>query len=249
MARLRWGAPGERVYEAGVDYGVLYIDEADGVAWNGLVSVSESPSGGDTTPYYYDGIKYLTTVANEEFQATLEAYTYPDEFAECDGTSAIVNGLYVTQQERKSFGLAYRTKIGNDTEGIDYGYKIHLVYNVIAEPSNRDNNSMTESIEPFNFSWQLSTTPQLLDGYRPASHFIIDSRETPEFVLQTLENLLYGTEVTAPRLPPILELLFIFDSYNSSVYDAGKPGDPFFNTIDGGTPSSALTSTADGGTP
>lgn len=248
MTRLSWGAPGERTFEAGVDRGVLYVDDT-GVAWNGLVSVSESPSGGDTTPYYLDGIRYLTVVSNEEFEATLEAYTYPNEFAECDGTAAMGNGLFVTQQERKPFSLTYRNKVGNDIDGLDHGYKIHLVYNVVAAASDRSHSSLTETTEPFNFSWHLSATPTLLDGFRPSAHFVIDSRETPEFVLQSIENILYGSAIDDPRLPTIEEVLFIFDNYNASVIDGGKPDSPYFETIDGGTPSSVLTSTVDGGTP
>lgn len=254
MTQLVWNAVGERVFEAGVDRGVLYIDGADGVAWNGLVSVDESPSGGDVTPLYIDGIKYLNEVSAEEFEATIEAYTYPEEFAQCDGTLPVMNGLFATQQPKKSFGLSYRSKVGNDIDGLDHAYKIHVVYNATASPSDRQHHTQTETIEPSNFSWKIVTKPPRFTGYKPTAHFVIDSRETPSALLQQITDILYGTSSAAPRLPSIVELLFIFENYQASVFDEGNIIDPnaqeFFTTFDAGyPPSTPQTSFIDGGTP
>jgi hypothetical protein len=233
----------------GVDQGVLYVGTAEGVPWNGLVSVSEAPTGGDATPYYVDGIKYLNRLAGEEFEATLEAYTYPNEFATCDGTSPYKNGLFVTQQKRKPFGLSYRTKIGNDVDGADHAYKIHLIYNALASPSPRSNDTITDSVDPFNFSWKLTTTPPAIAGRKPTSHFMIDTRETPFEVLTRIEEILYGSDDEASRLPTIPELVYIFESYNASTFDAGTVLEPYYATFDGGPPVSNQTSTVDGGAP
>lgn len=249
MPRIAWNAVGERTFEAGVDRGVLYIKDVDGVPWNGLISVSESPSGGEITPYYFDGIKYLNHVASEEFEATIEAYTYPEEFAQCDGTRPVKNGLFATQQPKKSFGLAYRTKIGNDVKGVDHAYKIHLVYNATAAPSDRDNNTITDSVEPFNFSWAIVTKPPTFVGYRPTAHFVIDSREVPLGLMQEIEDILYGSDDTAPRLLSVPELLFRFEEYDPSVFDAGVVGDEYFIEFDGGYIPEAQTSTIDAGGP
>lgn len=250
MTRLVWNAVGERFFEAGVDRGVLYIEGAEGVPWNGLVSVSESPSGGDITPYYVDGIRYINYCSLEEFEATIEAYTYPDEFAQCEGTVPIKYGLFATQQPKKSFGLAYRTKIGNDVDGIDHGYKIHLVYNAMVEPTPRANKTLTESIEPDNFSWHIVTKPPSFVGYKPTAHFVIDSREVPSDLIIRIENILYGSVVDSPRLPSVLELISIFDDYETSVFDAGHLTEPYFSTFDRGSlPDAIQTSTIDGGSP
>jgi hypothetical protein len=174
MTRLNWDVVGERTFETGVDRGVLYVDGSDGVPWNGLISVSESPSGADLSEYYIDGIKYLQLLAGEEFTATIDAFTYPDEFASCDGTRSVGNGLFVTQQPRKGFSLSYRSQVGNDVDGISHGYKIHVVYNALAAPSARQRNSLSDSIAPLNFSWQISTKPPRFAGYKPTAHLVID---------------------------------------------------------------------------
>lgn len=249
MTRLTWGAVGERFFEAGVDRGVLFVGDAEGVPWNGLVSVNEAPSGGDVTPSYIDGIRYLNQVSAEEFAATIEAYTYPDEFEQCDGTVPVKNGLFGTQQKRKPFSLSYRTKIGNDVDGIKHGYKIHLIYNATAAPTPRSNKSVGDTIEPDNFSWALSTIPELFRGRRPTSHFVIDSRDTPQGLLIQIEDVLYGTDVEASRLPSVPELIYIFESYNASFFDAGIVGEPYYGTFDAGGPDTVYTSTVDGGAP
>jgi hypothetical protein len=234
MARLMWNAIGERIFEAGIDRGVLYVEEGEGVPWNGLISVTESPSGGEVTPHYIDGIKYLDEVGNEEFEATIEAYTYPKEFASCDGTVLIENGLFATKQPKKYFGLSFRTKVGNDVDGVDHGYKVHLVYGATASPTERPNNTMSETIEPYNFSWSIFTKPKFLNGFKPTSHFVIDSREAPELSLSRLEDILYGTEDTPPRMPEIYELYVLFSDYHQNVWDAGTITDAYLATIDAG---------------
>lgn len=248
MTRIKWGSVGERVFEAGCDRGVLYVDGADGVPWNGLISVSESSSGGDLAEYYIDGIKYLQLLAAEEFVATIEAFTYPDEFAACDGTRPVGNGLFMTQQPRRQFGLAYRTKIGNDVKGVDLGYKIHLVYNALAAPTSRPNNTMTDSVEPFNFSWSLTTKPPSFAGYKPTAHMVIDSRDTPSELLAQIEDILYGG-VGSARLPSVVELIFMFNSYQSSSFDAGYLTEDYFNGFDAGHVTDPQTDLISGGTP
>lgn len=249
MAKLKWGAAGQRFFEAGVDRGVLYVEGKPGVPWNGLVSVNEKASGGEPKGYYLDGLKYLNKSEPEEFEASVSAYTYPLEFTECDGTKSISNGLYVTQQKRKTFGLAYRSLVGNDTRGEDHGYKIHLVYNALASPSDRGYSTLGDSIDPFNFTWKITTKPAIARGSKPASHFLIDSRETPALVMTQIEDILYGTDTKDPRLPSIPELFFIFNSFNSSVFDAGVVGDPYFSTLDSGVVGTAQTQTVNGGVP
>lgn len=247
MTRLSWGDPGERFFEAGVDRGVLYVDAAEGVPWNGLVSVSEAPVGGETTPFYVDGVKYSNNHTSEEFEATLEAYTYPDEFSECDGTALVANGLFATSQRRKPFGLSYRTNIGNDVDGAEHGYKIHLVYGASASPSPRSNTTMSDSVAPFNFSWKLTTKPPAFLGRRRTAHFVIDSRETPADVLAHIEDVLYGTDDTPPRLPVVPELVYIFESATATEFDAGTFIEPFYATFDAGNFAEPATSTVDGG--
>lgn len=250
MTRLIWGAAGERFYETGVDRGVLYVVDDAGVAWNGLVSVSESPTGGEPKSFYLDGYKYSNRAGTEEFEATIEAYTYPPEFDLCEGVTAIKNGLFVTQQSRQSFGLSYRSKIGNDIDGVDHGYKIHLIYDALAAPTPRVNTTISSSLDAFNFSWKITTKPPSIKDHKSAAHFVIDSRETPPIVLAQIEDVLYGSVDTEPRLPIIPELLYIFSIYNTSIFDAGLPNEPYFSTLDGGRPpSTAQTSTVDGGTP
>lgn len=249
MTRLNWGAAGERFFETGVDHGVLFVGNSPGVPWSGLVSVNEAPSGADVTPYYIDGVKYLNDQASEEFEATIEAYTYPDEFEQCDGTIPVMNGLSGTQQKRKPFGLSYRTKVGNDVEGLKHGYKIHLVYNATAQPSPRTNKSLGDTIEPNNFSWAITTIPAAFKGFRPLSHFVVDSRDTPREVLLRLEEILYGSDTETSRLPVVEELRYVFESYNASVFDAGSPIEPHYGIFDGGVVPELQTSIVDGGAP
>lgn len=249
MTRLMWNVAGERTFQAGIDRGVLYIEGEDGVPWNGLVAVSESPSGGKVTPYYIDGIKYLNHVALEEFEATIEAYTYPEEFAQCDGSKEVHNGLFATHQPKKSFGLAYRTKVGNDVKGVDYAYKIHVVYNAVAAPTDRPNNTMTGTVDPFNFSWSIFTKPPVFTGYRPTAHFVVDSRETPANLVSYLEDILYGSIEQEPRLPSATELMFIFTDYDSLFKDAGTLVEEYFITLDGGYIPEIQDDTVDSGGP
>lgn len=211
MSRLNWGAAGERLYESGIDRGVLYVDPNRGVAWNGLTAVAESPSGGDPRPYYLDGVKYLNVASAEEFEAMLTAYYCPPEFGPCDGVVGIHTGLFATQQPRKSFGLSYRTMVGNDLEGTAYGYKIHLVYNALAAPSSRANSTVTASSEAETFSWAISTLPPAVTGVKRTAHFVIESRSTAPATLSKVENLLYGSNMNEPTLPTPDELIAIFN--------------------------------------
>ena len=210
MTRLAWGSAGERFFESGADRGVLYLPNEEGVAWNGLKSVSESPDGGTPTPYYVDGYKYINVASAEDFKATISAFSAPAEFGICDGTALIHNGLFATQQPRKAFGLSYRTRVGNDIEGVDHGYKIHLVYNALAAPSTRESVSLSNSPTPTSLSWAISTTPPKITGLRPTAHFVIDSRMTPWRLLAKIEDILYGTGSTSPRLPSVDEIMSIF---------------------------------------
>jgi hypothetical protein len=211
MSRLTWDNNGERLYETGVKQGVLYPIQADGkyskgVAWNGLTAVTESPSGAEATALYADDIKYLNLISNEEFGATIEAYTYPDEFAECDGSASLVDGVTLGQQKRKTFGLCYRTSLGNDVDGNDYGYKLHLVYGCLAAPSEKAYATINDSPEAITFSWEVSTTPVSVAGFKPTSQITIDSTKADKAKLTALEDILYGkdgetTEGAGPRLP------------------------------------------------
>lgn len=205
MAVLTWDQVGERFYETGVDHGVLYIPTAgvydSGVAWNGLISVTESPSGAEPSPQYADNIKYLNLLSTEEFGGTIEAYTFPEEFAQCDGTAFPKVGLAVGQQTRKTFGLSYRTKIGNDTDGQDLGYKLHLVYGALAAPSEKAYSTVNDSPEAVTFSWEFTTTPVEVTGLKPTALLTIDSTKVASADLTALEALLYGTELEEPSLP------------------------------------------------
>lgn len=212
MSRLMWNDAGQRFYETGIDRGVLYPNGADGVAWNGLTSVAVHPSGGSARSYYMDGVKYLNIPSSEEYVATIKAYTYPDEFAQCDGTTRVHSGLFITQQARKSFGFSYRTKVGTDLDG-DSGYKIHIVYNALAEPSDKTYNSIGDSIEPIDFSWEITTLPPEMTGYKRSAHLEIDTRSSNPSALLDVENILYGTEENEARLPTLTELIEVFDVY------------------------------------
>lgn len=211
MSRIAWGAPGQRFFEAGADRGVLYLPNVAGVPWNGLKSVNEAPSGGEPRPYYVDGYKYLNLATAEEFKATLSAFGAPFEFGVCDGTVGIHNGLFATQQPRRPFSLSYRTRIGNEQDQ-DLGYKIHCVYNALAAPSTRNNETISNSLTPLDLSWSITTTPPKLTGYRPTAHMVIDSRYTPPRLLTQIEDILYGSDTETARLPEIEELVALFNS-------------------------------------
>lgn len=211
MTRLAWGAPGERYFETGIDRGVLYLPEQPGVAWPGIVTVSEAPTGGDPRPYYIDGRKYLNLATAEEFEAVIGAYSAPAEFGVCDGSVQIHNGLFATQQRRMPFGFCYRTLVGNDVQGADHAYKIHLVYNALAAPSSRTITTMGDQVAVSAFSWKITTLPPPVTGYKRTAHFVIDTRYTDPEVLEAVEDVLYGTDVTSASLPTPDELITIFD--------------------------------------
>lgn len=222
MSKIVWDQTGERFYETGVEKGVLYPYSssayASGVAWNGLTAVTESPSGSEPTALYADNIKYLNLMSNEEFGATIEAYTYPDEFAACDGSASIATGVVIGQQKRSTFGLSYVTKLGNDTDGADYGYKIHLIYGALASPSEKSYATVNDSPEAITFSWEVSTTPVEVPGFKPTASVTIDSTKVKAAELAALEAILYGVNASAdpvvaatePRLPLPAELTTIF---------------------------------------
>lgn len=205
MSKLTWDASGERLYETGVKQGVLYVMDSNsygnGVAWNGLTAITESPSGAESTPLYADDIKYLDLRSTEEFGATIEAYTYPDEFAACDGSASLADGVSIGQQARKMFGLCYRTTVGNDTDGTDHGYKLHLIYGATASPSEKAYETINDSPEAITFSWEITTTPVSVTGFKPTASITIDSTKADPTCLAALEEKLYGGASTEPTLP------------------------------------------------
>ena len=213
MSKLKWDQTGERFYETGVRNGVLYPlgtggTYPKGVAWNGLTAVTESPSGAEATPLYADDIKYLNLMSAEEFGATIEAYTYPDEFAQCDGSAALATGVSIGQQSRKAFGLCYRTTLGNDVDGNDYGYKLHIIYGALAAPSEKAYATINDSPEAITFSWEVTTTPVNVTGFKPTASITIDSTKVDKSKLTSLDEILYGKDApsnggegTDPRLP------------------------------------------------
>ena len=206
MSKLIWDQTGERLYETGVKNGVLYIPTNGvynkGVAWNGLTSVTESPSGAEATALYADDIKYLSLMSTEEFGATVEAYTYPDEFAQCDGSASLAKGASIGQQPRKTFGLSYKTTVGNDVDGNDYGYKLHLIYGALAAPSEKAYSTINDSPEAITFSWEITTTPVNVTGYKPTASITIDSTKADAEKLAALEKVLYGDMYTALSSQP-----------------------------------------------
>lgn len=215
MTKVVWDAVGQRLYETGVKNGVLYPQNSNGlyplgIAWNGLTAVTESPSGAEPNPIYADDIKYLNLISAEEFGATIEAYTYPDEFAECDGSGALAVGVKVGQQKRKAFGLCYRTALGNDIDAVDYAYKLHLIYGAIAAPSEKAYATINDSPEAITFSWEVSTTPVAVTGFKPTASIEIDSSKVDSAKLAALEAILYGTDVADPYLPLPDEVAAIF---------------------------------------
>lgn len=205
MSKLVWDQSGERFYETGVKNGVLYIPTSGvyskGVAWNGLTAVTESPSGAEPTALYADDIKYLSLMSAEEFGATIEAYTYPEEFAECDGSASIAAGVSIGQQARKTFGLSYKTTVGNDVDGNEHGYKLHLIYGCLAAPSEKAYATINDSPEAITFSWEVTTTPVNVTGHKPTACITIDSTKADPTKLAALEAKLYGSETAEPSLP------------------------------------------------
>jgi hypothetical protein len=234
MTKLMWDKTGERFYETGVDRGVLYIPDENGVydngvAWNGLTTVTESPSGAESTKTYADNIPYLNLVSVEEFGATVEAYTYPEEFGQFDGTASPVPGLHVGQQGRRSFGLSYRTRLGNDVVGTELGYKLHLIYNATAAPSEKAYATINDSPEAITFSWELTTIPiSAGDTLKPTAQLTIDSTKVDGTALAALEDLLYGTAGSDPSLPTPEDVIAMFAGTVTEV----TPTTP---TYDGGT--------------
>lgn len=215
MSKLKWDQTGERLYETGVSKGVLYpyTNNAydNGVAWNGLINVSESPEGAEVTPLYADNIKYLNLMSAEEFKATIEAYTYPDEFAACNGEASLKEGVSIGQQSRKLFGLSYQTKIGNDVNS-ELGYKIHLIYGALAAPSEKAYATINDSPEAITFSWEISTTPVEVPGFKPTASLVIDSTKVDPTKLAEFEKKLYGDETTEATLPLPSEVAALFNT-------------------------------------
>lgn len=215
--RLTWDDAGKRFYETGVKQGVLYPQDDNGaypkgVAWNGLTAVTESPEGAEPTPLYADDIKYLNLLSTEEFKATVEAYTYPDEFAECDGSGSLVEGVTIGQQDRKTFGLSYRTSLGNDVKGNEYGYKLHIVYGCLAAPSEKAYATVNDSPEAITFSWEVSTTPVNVTGFKPTASLVLDSVKLGAAKMKAIEDVLYGSSAAEARLPLPDEIKSIIES-------------------------------------
>ena len=219
MSKLVWDKTGERLYETGVKNGVLYVQDETGaypkgVAWNGLTAVTESPSGAEATALWADDMKYLNLLSTEEFGATIEAYTYPDEFAECDGSAVLAKGVKIGQQKRKVFGMAYKTTLGNDIDANDYGYKLHIIYGALAAPTERGYATINDSPEAITFSWEISTTPVNVTGFKPTSYIEINSKTADPTKLAALEAKLFGSENEEAMLPlpdAIAELMKVTD--------------------------------------
>lgn len=211
MSKIIFDNTGEKIYETGVDHCVLYVRDGNtyqtGVAWNGITAINENPSGAEATPIYADNIKYLNIVSGEDFGATIEAYTYPDEFTECDGSAEIVAGVKIGQQTRKPFALCYRTLIGNDVAGTGHGYKLHFIYNAQAAVSAKNYKTINESPEAMSFSWEISTTPEVVEGFKPTATVTVDSTKVDSQKLKALEDKIYGTESSEPTMPTISEIV------------------------------------------
>lgn len=217
MSKLVWDATGERKYETGVRNGVLYVmaeggTYPKGVAWNGLTAVTESPSGAEATALYADDTKYLNLISAEEFGATIEAYTYPDEFAECDGSATLAAGVTIGQQPRKTFGMSYRTVYGNDVNNENYGYKLHLIYGAVAAPSEKAYATINDSPEAITFSWEVKTTPVNVTGHKPTASLTIDSTKVDQAKLKKIEDILYGAAEGEARLPLPDEIIQIIQA-------------------------------------
>lgn len=223
MTRLSWANFGERFYELGIDRGVLYVDSDAGVAWSGLVSVAETPSGGGATPFYLDGRKYLNIADDEEFEAKISAFYSPPEFDECDGIKLVQPGLYATQQRRKPFGLSYRTKIGNDIDAANHSYKIHLVFDALAEPTDHTYASLDNQNDAPVLAWSITTKPIYISNVGYVAHLVINASEATAYALGQLEDILYGTDDDPPRLPTGPEVAAMFeDAAPLQVLDAGN---------------------------
>ena len=211
MSKIIFDNTGEKIYETGVDHCVLFVRDGNtyqtGVAWNGITAINESPSGAEATPIYADNIKYLNIVSGEDFGATIEAYTYPDEFTECDGSAEIIEGVKIGQQTRKPFALCYRTLIGNDVAGTGHGYKLHFIYNAQAAVSAKNYKTINESPEAMSFSWEISTTPEVVEGFKPTATVTVDSTKVDATKLKALEDKIYGTESSEPTMPTISEIV------------------------------------------
>lgn len=236
MAVLTWDQTGQKIYETGVDHGVLYIPDnsgayPNGYAWNGLTTVTESPEGAEPNAQFADNIKYLTLLSAEEIKGTIEAFTYPDQFGQCDGTAEPQAGVRLGQQTRKSFGLSYRSKVGNDVAGTDYGYKLHLLYGALAAPSEKAYSTVNDSPEAISFSWEYTTTPVSVTGYKPTALLTIDSTKATPANLTTLEQALYGTAGTNPRLPLPDEVLAMFAGSVMSATPTAPTYTPATHTI------------------
>lgn len=248
MAVLTWDAAGSRYYETGVDRGVLYIPDSggaysNGVAWNGLISVTEKPTGAEANPMYADNIKYLNLYSVEQFGATIEAYTYPDEWSQFDGLISPYAGTTVGQQAKKYFGLSYRTKLGNDTTGDDYGYKLHLIYGAVASPTERAYSSVNETPEPITFSWEITTTPVAVSTigsnvFRPTALITIDSTKVNATALGNLQSLLWGTVGQNPQLPTPDVVL---STINTPAVTQVTPANPSFTSTTGVVTWTAVT--------
>lgn len=231
---LVWDQTGERRYEAGVDHGVLFLPDetgqyVQGVAWNGLTTVTESPSGAEASPQFADNIKYLNLISAEEFGATIEAFTYPDEFAECDGTARPSPGVSIGQQGRRLFGLCYRTLVGNDVDGTDSGYKLHLIYGAQAAPSEKAYGTINDSPEALAFSWEVTTSPVQVTGYKPSASLTIDSTKESAADMAALEAILFGTPGDDPRMPLPDEVIAIFGAGITDVSVVNYANQPTFN--------------------
>lgn len=222
MTRITWGVPTERFYESGVDRGVLYVTSDAGVAWNGLVSVTEAAKGGEAKPAYLDGVKYRNIASSEEFEATIEAFTAPIEFGLCDGNVGISNGLIATRQRRRPFNLTYRTKVGSSADA-NLGYRIHIIYNALAAPAEHMHSTLGDSNDVSTLSWTITTQPPYLMGYKPTAHYIIDSRFTTDETLSALEDILYGTDSAQARIPDVEELAMMF-GYSENLIVTVLPG-------------------------
>lgn len=211
MSKIIFDNTGEKIYETGVDHCVLFVRNGNayetGVAWNGITAINESPSGAEATPIYADNIKYLNIVSGEDFGATIEAYTYPDEFTECDGSAEIIEGVKIGQQTRKPFALCYRTLIGNDVAGTGHGYKLHFIYNAQAAVSAKNYKTINESPEAMSFSWEISTTPEVVEGFKPTATVTVDSTKVDAQKLKALEDKIYGSENSEPTMPTISEIV------------------------------------------
>lgn len=212
MPQIVWDSQGTRYYESGIDRGVLYIDGQPGIPWNGLTSITKNPSGGDAKPFYVDGVKYSNNSGAEEFEATISAITYPDEFEACDGSNEIRPGFFLTGQRRKPFGLAYRSMIGSDLSTNDY--RLHLIYNATVAPTTRDNKTQNDSPDVLEFSWKVTTLPPTIAGFRNSAHIVLDSRYIDPETMAGIEEVLYGSEILTPSLPAFADLLDVYDTSN-----------------------------------